>query len=117
VSTPRTGSPCGLRGAFPRPTASRPSAPTRGLALRAGAPIVRLAVEVELHAKAERLAEPDGKLAGYRAAQARGQYAEVLWPVPDAAVGGALARAIERTGCGPFMAIEHPPADVLRYAR
>jgi hypothetical protein len=77
----------------------------------------RVAVGVELHDKAERLAEPEGKLADYRAAHARGQYAEVLWLVPDAAVGGPLVRAIERTGCGPFMAVEVPPADVLRYAR
>jgi hypothetical protein len=77
----------------------------------------RIAVEVELHDKAERLAEPDGKLADYRAAHARGEYAEVLWLVPEHGVEGPLARAIERAGCGPFMAIEHPPTDVLRYAR
>jgi hypothetical protein len=77
----------------------------------------RIAVEVELHDKAERLAEPDGKLADYRAAYARGDYAEVLWLVPDAAVEGPLVGAIERAGCGRFMAVEFLPADVLRYAR
>jgi len=76
----------------------------------------RIAVEVELHAKAERLAEPGGKLADYAAAHARGEYAEVLWLVPARGVAGPLTRAIERTGCGHFMAVEVPPEAVLRYA-
>jgi hypothetical protein len=74
----------------------------------------RVAVEVELHAKAaERLAE---KLAWYRHAASRGDYAEVLWLVPGKPVERALSLAIVAAGCGELMAVETLPPDCLVYA-
>jgi hypothetical protein len=75
----------------------------------------RVAVEVELHAKAaERLGE---KLRWYRDGAARGEYAEVLWLVPAAGVEELLWDAI--AGVDPkaeLMAVERLPAEALRYA-
>jgi hypothetical protein len=66
----------------------------------------RIAVEVELHDKAERLAAADGKLQDYRARYGAGVYAEVLWLVPDATVSRPLLAAIDATGCDAFMAVD-----------
>jgi hypothetical protein len=66
----------------------------------------RIAVEVELHDKAERLAD---KLARYRDAD----YAEVLWLVPAAGVERPLADAIDRAGATDLMAVERLPEELL----
>jgi hypothetical protein len=70
----------------------------------------RLAVEVELHDKADRLAD---KLAWYRDAAG---YDEVLWLVPPVGVEAPLGRAIEAAGCGALMAVEPLPTGCLVYA-
>ena len=72
----------------------------------------RIAVEVELHAKAaERLAE---KLRWYRDAAG---YAEVLWLVPAAGVEEPLWAAIAAVDPkAELMAVERLPAGLLRYA-
>jgi hypothetical protein len=74
----------------------------------------RIAVEVELHAKAAVLAEPDGKLAWYRDAAG---YDEVLWLVSGAGGAGPLVEAIASTGCAALMAVEPLPPECLCYAR
>jgi hypothetical protein len=72
----------------------------------------RIAVEVELHAKAaERL---EAKLRWYRDAAG---YAEVLWLVPGAGVEGPLWDVIAAVDPqAELMAVERLPAEVLRYA-
>ena len=72
----------------------------------------RIAVEVELHAKAsDRLAE---KLRWYRDAAG---YAEVLWLVPGAGVEESLWAAIATVDPeAEVMAVERLPADLLRSA-
>ena len=72
----------------------------------------RIAVEVELHAKAaERLGD---KLRWYRD---EAGYAEVLWLVPPAGVEEPLWDAIARVDPkAELMAVERLPAETLRYA-
>jgi hypothetical protein len=72
----------------------------------------RIAVEVELHAKAaERLGD---KLRWYRD---EGGYAEVLWLVPPVGVEEPLWEAITRVDPkAELMAVERLPAETLRYA-
>jgi hypothetical protein len=72
----------------------------------------RIAVEVELHAKAaERLGE---KLRWYRD---EARYAEVLWLVPATGVEEPLWEAIAAVDPGAeLMAVERLPAAALRYA-
>jgi hypothetical protein len=72
----------------------------------------RIAVEVELHAKAaERLVT---KLRWYRDEAC---YAEVLWLVPSAGVAEALWDAIAAVDpAAELMAVERLPAEALRYA-
>jgi hypothetical protein len=77
--------------------------PDGALVLPAGE---RIAVEVELHDKADRLAD---KLAWYLGAG----YAEVLWLVPSAGVEAPLAEAIDRAGATELMAIERLPGELL----
>jgi hypothetical protein len=73
----------------------------------------RFAVEVELHDKAERQAQPGGKLDWYRTAG----YAGVWWLVPDAAVARPLARAIAARGyTADDMWVEILPAEVLAWS-
>jgi hypothetical protein len=71
----------------------------------------RLAVEVELHDKAGRLA---GKLAWYRDAA---DYDEVLWLVPGPAVEEPLWAAVEAAGCAGLMAVETLPPECLVHIR
>jgi hypothetical protein len=73
----------------------------------------RIAVEVELHAKAA--ARLDGKLRWYRD---EAGYAEVVWLVPGAGAEEALWEAIAAVDPeAELMAVETLPADCLLYAR
>ena len=101
----------------PRPRPAAGGAPRRrGLRFRPDGELLlptgeRLAVEVELHDKAERLAD---KLAWYRDAAG---YAEVLWLVPGPGVEGPLWAAIEPPVAPRLMAVETLPPECLVYVR